>query len=58
MAIWISLLAKSKEKHMEENNLELLKFIIFAILTIGSTYLAFKADDYRDKKRRDSNTSS
>ena len=32
-----------KDKKMEA--LEILKFTIFAILTIGSTYLAFKADD-------------
>jgi len=27
-------------------NLELLKFVIMLILALGSTYLAFKADNY------------
>ena len=37
---------------MEQNNLEILKFVILAILTIGSTYLAFKADNHKHSKTK------
>ena len=35
---------------MEVNNLEILKFIILAVLTVGTTYLAFKADNRKHPK--------
>jgi len=32
-------------------NLEILKFTILAVLTVGSTYLAFKADNHKKNKK-------
>ncbi len=48
--LWFFVLVNLKDKSMEQNSLEIVKFVIFAVLTIGSTYLAFKADDYRKTK--------
>ena len=34
-----------------ENNLEIIKFVILAILTVGTTYFAFKADNHNSKTK-------
>jgi len=34
-----------------ESNLETIKFVILAIFAVGSTYLAFKADNHNSKTK-------
>jgi hypothetical protein len=34
-----------------ESNLEITKFVILSILTVGSVYLAFKADNHNSKTK-------